>query len=39
MPWKSGQGGYGTYEYTKKMDESEMIETNLTQLATHGFVV
>ena len=34
MPWQSGQGSYGTYEYSPSKDESEMIETNLTKLAT-----
>ena len=31
MPWQSGQGSYGTYEYTASENESEMIETNLIQ--------
>ena len=32
MPWQSGQGSYGTYEYTPSKDESEMIETNLSTI-------
>ena len=32
MPWQSGQGSYGTYEYTPSEDESEMIETNLSTI-------
>ena len=32
MPWQSGQGSYGTYEYSPSEDESEMIETNLSTI-------
>ena len=32
MPWQSGQGSYGTYEYTPSEDESEMIETALSSI-------